>query len=170
MWPILQKHDRQHVTTFHHPHAYGPLQRRLKAGENTFLPTRNHSKATATIIFKGNKRLIWEKQQYTFNIFALDILKDKTKKPRSLQNSPRCYKFSLDQRPKIIRYDANEVPLQASLGEVDYVKRSHLHLIKVLYHGYGNLTTLNKEENKKYLQRSAPLKLITRNPQNTTKC
>lgn len=47
--------------------------------------------------------------------------------------------------------------LQLSLGEADYVKRSHVHLIKVLYHGYRNLTTLNNGENKKYLQRrSAP--------------
>lgn len=48
------------------------------------------------------------------------------------------------------------VAFQPSLLEACYVKRSHLHLIKVLYQCYGNLTTLNNEGNKKYLQRRAP--------------
>lgn len=49
------------------------------------------------------------------------------------------------------------IAFQHSLLEASYVQRSHLYFIKFLYQGYGNLTTLNNEENKKIPSKTGAL-------------
>lgn len=157
----------QHVTTFHHSHSYRSLQRRYKAGGNTLLPKSNYWKLFPPLFPNTTKGLFKKKEPTLSTYLYLILLTVK------LKNQGRCKMYPEFNKRSYVFFPLKTpnykilckwksiclfllVAFQPSLLEACYVKRSHLHLIKVLYQCYGNLTTLNNEGNKKYLQRRAP--------------